>query len=101
MLDNSEDVKGKNSQLTGLLIFINFILLVFYLNCTYNDSHDSSSDREFFAFAVTFLLAGFIITYRGKRYRVALVLFVLSLLISLFIAFVNSLAYAMAQGFSH
>ncbi|WP_316743196.1 hypothetical protein [Pedobacter antarcticus] len=97
----SASIKEKNSNLTVGLIFINLILLLIFLNWGYVSENQYYFNIILMIGALSFLLGGYALSYRGKGYRAGGWLFVASLVLAAAAIGLYLYAAGMAAAFQH
>lgn len=94
-------IKEKNSNLTVGLIFINLILLSVFLNLGYVTENEHIFNVILMIGALSFLLGGYALSYRGKGYRAGRWLFAASLVLAAAAIGLYLYAAGMAAAFQH
>ncbi|KEQ28367.1 hypothetical protein [Pedobacter antarcticus] len=94
-------IQEKNSNLTVGLIFINLILLLIFLNWGYVSENQYYFNIILMIGALSFLLGGYALSYRGKGYRAGRWLFVASLVLAAAAIGLYLYAAGMAAAFQH
>ncbi|TDQ10009.1 hypothetical protein [Pedobacter metabolipauper] len=95
------DEKAKNSSLSVLLIVVNFILLIIFLNCTFNSENDQLANQVIAAVGLTILTGGYAFSYHGKGYRAGKWIFAIVLLLSTYVIAVFIYMLGLGAAFQH
>lgn len=96
-----EILKQKNSNWSILLIAINFILFVFFLNIAEVSENQSALNLVYMGGAMTLLLGGYAFSYHGKKYRLGKWLFGIALVICLGLVGLLWYVIQLGKAFSH
>lgn len=89
--------KQKNSNLSMLLILVNVILALIFINTANTDDFESGVNIAFAVWASTILVGIYAFSYHGKGYRIAKWIFAILFLVS--IAYIAIFIYA--AGLAH
>jgi hypothetical protein len=96
-----EQLKQKNSSLSVIMIGVNLLLLIIFLNITPNSENEQFEAIAFTSFAFVVLVGLYAFSYHGKAYRAGKWIFGIALFI--FLIFVGLLWYAaqLGKAFQH
>ena len=101
MDEQQETWKQKNSNTSILLIALNLILLLAFINIGYASENQQLLNVVFAVVGFTLLLAGYAFSYHGKGYRLGKWLFGIALLISFVLLGLLWYATELGKAFAH
>lgn len=93
--------KQKNSNRSILLIVLNLILLLVFINIGYASENQQLLNIVYGVVGLTILLAGYAFSYHGKGYRLGKWLFGIALLISLILISLLWYVTELGKAFAH
>lgn len=101
MDSQQETLKQKNSNISILLIALNVILLLVFVNMGYASENQQMLNIIYLAVGFTVLLAGYAFSYHGKGYRLGKWLFGIALLVCLTLVGLLWYVTELGKAFSH
>ncbi|WP_216846642.1 hypothetical protein [Mucilaginibacter sp. L196] len=97
----NEEQAIDQSSISALLIMGNIFLAFIYLSCTYVDENHKLLNWLLLPLVSTVLMAGFVFTYRDKKYWLARIVFAVFIVLSIIGYLLYAITNGMAYGFSH
>lgn len=97
----NDNYQQKQSAISIVLIVTIMALAVIFMNCTYSTENENILHTVLVAPVLTLLLGAYIITYRGREYRIAKIIFFILLAISALMIAGHFYLISLARAYAH